>query len=103
MNCRAHELKSWPQFFRAIVAGARSHELRRNDRNYRIGDQLLLREYDPEKKIYSGSSCKVVVTSMTSQDVPCAVSGEGLNPEFCVLSIRVVSVSPDLVSQHPES
>jgi hypothetical protein len=96
MTVRTHELKSWSRFFRPIVAGERTHELRRNDRDYRVGDRLLLREYDPDSKAYTGSHCEADITSMTSRDVPCAVSDEGLNPDFCILSIRVISVSPNL-------
>jgi Domain of unknown function (DUF3850) len=96
MTLRTHELKSWPRFFRSIVAGDRAHELRRNDRDYRVGDQVLLREYDPDSKTYTGSFCEAAITSMTSRDIPCAVSDQGLNPDFCILSIRVVSVSADL-------
>jgi hypothetical protein len=96
MTVQTHELKSWSQFFRPIAAGERAHELRRNDRDYRVGDRVLLREYDPASETYSGSFCEAVITSMTSRDVPCAVSDQGLNPDFCILSVRVLTVSPDL-------
>jgi hypothetical protein len=85
-----HEVKSWPSFFGAIAAGERTHELRRNDRNYRVGDYLLLREFDPGFSAYVGPELLVQVTSMTSADLPCAVSDEGLNAEFCILSVRRV-------------
>ncbi|GAS96637.1 ASC-1 homology domain protein [Mycolicibacterium canariasense] len=96
MTVRTHDLKSWSRFFRPIIAGERAHELRRNDRDYRVGDRVLLREYDPSSQTYTGSFCEAVVTSITSRDVPCAVSDQGLNPDFCILSVRVLSVSPDL-------
>lgn len=85
-----HELKSWPEFFVNIVAGRRTHELRFNDRDYRIGDRMLLREYHPVACCYSGATIEVEITSITSQEVPCAVSGQGLRPNFCILSIRRV-------------
>lgn len=98
MTVRTHELKSWPRFFRPIVAGERTHELRRNDRDYQVGDRVLLREYDPDSQRYTGSFCEAAITSMTSRDVPCAVSDEGLNRDFCILSVRVVAVSTDLAA-----
>jgi hypothetical protein len=94
MTVRTHELKSWSRFFHPIRTGQRTHELRRNDRDFRIGDRLLLREFDPEGESYTGSVCEVVITSITSREAPCAVSDEGLHPDFCILSIRVLSVSP---------
>jgi hypothetical protein len=85
-----HIVKSWPQFFGPIIAGTRVHELRRNDRNYKASDHLKLREYDPDKGAYTGRVCEVEITSITSKTEPCAVSGEGLNSEFCILSIKLV-------------
>jgi hypothetical protein len=86
---KVHAVKSWPQFFRTISSGERTHELRKNDRNYKIGDYLDLQEYDPEKQLYTGRTLKVFVTSITSLEEPCAVSGAGLHPEYCILSIRL--------------
>jgi hypothetical protein len=89
---KTHVVKSWPKFFGPIVAGIRVHELRRNDRNYNVGDYLELREYDPEKGTYTGRIGMVEITSITSKDEPCAVSGEGLSGEFCILSIKRVAI-----------
>lgn len=42
-----HDLKSWPEFFGPILSGAKTFELRKNDRGYKVGDLLRLREYEP--------------------------------------------------------
>lgn len=86
---RTHHLKSWPQFFNPIRDGVRTHELRRNDRNFAVGDFLVLHEFDPVNQRYTGEKCDVQVTSMTSFSEPCAVSNEAMNPNFCILSILV--------------
>ncbi len=83
-----HALKSWPQFFEPICTGVRTHELRRNDRGYAISDQLDLHEFDPCTRAYSGRTVRVEITSITSVAEPCAVSGEALHPDFCILSVR---------------
>lgn len=93
MNARLHDLKSWPRFFRPIVNGVRTHELRRNDRDFQVGDILLLREWDPDTAEYTGASCEAVISSITSQDVPCAVSDEGLSPDFCIMSVQLLNVT----------
>jgi hypothetical protein len=83
-----HELKCWPQFFDAIARGCKRHDLRRaNDRDFRVGDRLLLREFDPESGGYTGREQIVAVTYITSSKQPCALSEESLNPNFCILSI----------------
>jgi hypothetical protein len=83
-----HKVKSWPQFFEATLSGAKTHEVRRlTDRDYRVGDRLLLQEYDPTTETYSGRELVVRITSMTSAESPCALSEECLHPDFCILSI----------------
>ena len=39
-----HELKIYPEFFSAVCTGVKRAELRRNDRDYRVGDTLHLLE-----------------------------------------------------------
>ena len=43
----SHVLKTWPEHFEAVRDGRKRVELRRNDRDYRVGDVLVLCEYDP--------------------------------------------------------
>ena len=88
MKSATHKLKSWPKFFDPIASGWRFHELRRNDRSYRVGDTLELNEYDHDRGSYTGRVCRVEITSITSSDEPCAVSAEALHPDFCILSVR---------------
>jgi hypothetical protein len=82
-----HEVKSWPKFFNPILAGTRVHELRENDRGYAVGDVLHLREYDPETRRYTGREHHADITSMTSDEQPCAVSSAGLSTGYAILSI----------------
>lgn len=86
-----HDLKCWPKFFGAIAAGAKRHDLRRaTDRDFQVGDQLQLREFDPDCGTYTGRTQLVVVTYITSAEMPCALSEQALNPDFCILSIAPV-------------
>lgn len=87
---KTHVAKSWPRFFTQVLAGIRMHELRRNDRDYQVGDRIELREYNPESGAFTGRMCTVEVTSMTSAQEPCAVSEEALHRDFCILSVRLV-------------
>lgn len=52
-----HDLKTWTPAFSAVAAGEKRFELRRNDRDYRVGDFLRLLEYDPDKGEYTGRGC----------------------------------------------
>ena len=87
---KTHAVKSWPRFFQQVLDGNRNHELRRNDRDYRIGDRMELREFDPKSGDYTGRMCVVKISSITSSKEPCAVSEEALHRDFCILSVKPV-------------
>ena len=38
-----HILKIWPEYFILIASGEKNFELRKNDRNYKAGDTLILK------------------------------------------------------------
>jgi hypothetical protein len=59
-----HILKCWPEFYNEVITGQKKFEFRLNDGNYKTCDALLLQEYSSHKKLYSGRSTKVRVTSV---------------------------------------
>jgi Domain of unknown function (DUF3850) len=95
---KVHVVKSWPEFFSRLAVGTRTHELRRNDRDYQEGDVLELHEYNPALMDYTGRVCTVQITSITSVQKPCAVSKEALHTDFCILSVRKSQIVPLEVS-----
>lgn len=42
-----HELKTWPDFFTAVRKGIKTFEVRENDRDFKVGDALVLCEFIP--------------------------------------------------------
>lgn len=63
-----HDLKIWPQFFDSVLNGVKGFEIRRNDRDYKVGDLLRLREWSPPDKDYTGRGCVRKVTCMMHGD-----------------------------------
>lgn len=49
-----HDLKTWPEYFRRVFNGQKMFEVRKNDRDFQIGDFVNLREYDPKTETYTG-------------------------------------------------
>jgi hypothetical protein len=80
---REHDLKLATEFFDAVLSGMKSFELRRNDRNFAVGDVLVLREW--HQNGYTGRSCRAVVTYMTD-----GLRVGALQPGFVCMSIVVV-------------
>jgi ASC-1-like (ASCH) protein len=54
--------KIWPQYFEAIKSGQKKFELRLNDFIVNEGDTLVLEEWDPQTKKYTGRSLEKKVT-----------------------------------------
>lgn len=64
-----HELKCYPRYFQAILEGKKTFEIRRcHDRDFKVGDELVLKEYDPggletgSRQAYTGNEIKVTVS-----------------------------------------
>lgn len=41
-----HEIKCWSEFFFRTWMGQKTFELRKNDRDYQVGDTVVMREWD---------------------------------------------------------
>jgi Domain of unknown function (DUF3850) len=72
-----HDLKLWPQFWDATVAGGRSFDIRNNDRGFKVDDVVRLREWDPgieppgEWPGYTGRECYRRITYVLhAEDCP---------------------------------
>lgn len=87
---RVHELKTWPEYFRPILDGTKTFEVRENDRGFAVGDTLRLLEFDPVKDgddRYTGREVSVRVTYV--------LDGKGifgLRPGHVVMGIERIDV-----------
>ena len=86
-----YELKSWPWFFDEMVAGRKKHDMRdKRERDYTVGDLILLREYDPRGLGYTGRTASMVITYITSNDTPCAMSSNCGSFPMCVVTESII-------------
>ena len=82
-----HELKILPKYFKDVVFGYKNFELRKNDRNYLIGDTIILKEWDGEK--YTGLECKRFISYILHG------TGEyGLQDGYCILGLKSGNLVP---------
>ncbi|OGP10129.1 MAG: hypothetical protein A2048_10940 [Deltaproteobacteria bacterium GWA2_45_12] len=56
------EKKAWPDYFDKIVSGEKSFDLRLADWECSVGDTLLLREWNPASKSYTGREIEKKIT-----------------------------------------
>lgn len=99
-----HHLKAWPAPFADLAAGVKSYEIRINDRNYRAGDRLVLREWDPTKQTHTGSFCIAHVTHVTSSSSYGGILDGMLGTNVAVLGIQLRAVGrwPEFVATDAE-
>jgi ASC-1-like (ASCH) protein len=60
-----HELKIWPEYFTGIKNGCKKHEVRKNDRDFKVGDILYLREC--RDGVYTGREMNARITYISEQ------------------------------------
>ena len=83
VSVRIHEFKTWPMPFWALSRGVKTYEIRKDDRDFRVGDLLRLREWSQISEDYTG--CEIV--ARISYKTP---GGEwGLPMDVCVLGIHI--------------
>ena len=46
--------KCWPEWYGKFISGERTFELRLADFDLKDGDTIMMQEYDPETKTYTG-------------------------------------------------
>lgn len=61
--------KTWPEYFKKVWARKKNVEVRLADFKISRGDVLLLREWDPKKKIFTGRSVKRKITAVHKVDI----------------------------------
>jgi len=92
-----HELKCWPEYFCAVLAGLKTFEVRKNDRNFGLFDELILKEWEPAIDVngvvsyaplngqYTGRSCRVMVAYLLD-----GIFFEGIEHGFVVMAVRLM-------------
>ncbi len=80
-----HDLKILPEYFAAVKNGTKTFELRKDDRDYRVDDMLLLSKWSPELGYFGDMLMTRIVYILTG--VP------GLEPGYVVLGISSTLIS----------
>lgn len=75
-----HELKILPQYFDDVASGKKNFEIRKADRDFKVGDFLILKEW--EGGLYTGRNMIAKVDYIYQGD-----GSYGLSEEYCILGL----------------
>ena len=76
-----HELKIRHEYFEDVIAARKSHEIRKDDRPFAVGDFLALNEVTDAEKKYTGRCCIVRIVYITREK-------EFVKDGYAILGIR---------------
>lgn len=63
------EKKIWPEYFEKILEGKKNAEIRLKDFNLKEGDELVLKEYNPVTRRYTGNKITKKVKNLNEIDL----------------------------------
>lgn len=76
-----HELKCWPYYFERVKDREKTFEVRKNDRDFQTGDVIILKEWDPKEKQFTGR----LLGARIGYILP---GGHlGIEPGYCVMQL----------------
>lgn len=95
---KIHKLKTDQGPFEALLSGRKTFEVRKNDRNFQVGDELWLFEHDPKAKIPATGR-------YVHKTIEYMLSGPqyGIPDNYAILGIVDVQKRVEvLVAEHPQ-
>lgn len=78
-----HALKTIQPYFNQVKSGDKNFELRKFDRPYKQGDEIVLQEWDADKCEYTGEEIKFTIGYVLVN-----VPKFGLKDGYCILGLK---------------
>lgn len=83
-----HELKCWPKYFQELKEGRKTFELRRDDRGFKVGDTLWLREWTKSTGYTGAMSHRPISHILTAGDMG-AFASDALGHGWIIMSLAL--------------
>jgi len=94
---RIHDVKSWPQYFQPVLLGKKVWEYRINDRDYHVGDLILMKEWVPEEDLSPITNRNYFTGKWVLADITSVHGGlPGMKEGYCILNIFVREVGTNI-------
>lgn len=82
-----HALKTEPVYFDAVSGGTKTFEVRKHDRPFMPGDDIILQEWIEESKKYTGREWRGEIIYLMDNPDYCKKG-------YCVLGIKPKNIQP---------
>ncbi len=86
-----HLLKCWPEYFEEVERGDKTFELRKNDRDFKLGDHVVLREFKPAAGEYTGRELDLTITYVLDPTAMQLAKVAVVHEEWCIFSFKVLA------------
>ncbi|MFK4324750.1 hypothetical protein ABH965_001412 [Bacillus sp. RC97] len=68
INGMLHNLKINKEFFSPVIERIKTFEIRKNDRDFQVGDQIVLNEWDEKNNQYTGKKVNGEIIYITDYE-----------------------------------
>lgn len=80
-----HHLKSWTPYFQDIKSGVKKFDVRKNDRDFQVGDTLILNDFNENTGRYTGA--------WLPKQITCKLEDERFVKEgFVILGVEDITI-----------
>lgn len=80
-----HAVKIYPEYYESVKSGEKLFEVRKNDRDYKVGDLLALNEFNPDDKVAGEYTGRAIIAK---------ISYVLENPKLCKFGFVVLGLTP---------
>lgn len=82
-----HELEILPNYFEDVKSGIKQFEISFNDKKFKVGDCVILKEYDDYREFFTGRKIRVKITYLLTY----SEAGQfGLMAGHCIFGFRIL-------------
>jgi uncharacterized protein YqfB (UPF0267 family) len=78
---KTHNLKIWAEFYKHVISGLKTFEIRKSDRDFSCGDIVVLRQFCMSNG-YTGSEVKVKINYIL-RDI------NGIEDGYCIFGFKM--------------
>lgn len=83
-DTKKHYLKICPEYYQQVKKRKKKFEIRFNDRDYQVGEILILQEFNPQTQSYTGAQNIIALVTYVLQNE------QFLQPGYVCMSINVL-------------